>query len=153
MYSDHSITWDEHLAWFKRLESNKAASILLFSVDGHPLGVINATRIDRHNGTCYWGFYIGEANAPRGSGTAMGYLGLDHLFDTLMIRKVMGEAFAFNEASIAFHKRLGFSQEGHFFRHVLKNGVFQDILSYALFREQWEEHKRHFNPFAPEEGY
>ena len=125
---------------------------LLFALDGRPLGVVNVTRADRHNGTCHWGFYIGATDPPRGSGTAMGYLGLDYIFATLGLRKVIGEAFAFNEASIAFHRRLGFAQEGCFVRQVLKGGTYRDIISFALFNDQWEAHKRHFNPFATEEG-
>ncbi len=152
MYTDHIISPEEHAAWFERLGTNDTAYALLFTVNGRPLGVVNVTSIDRRNGTCHWGFYIGEADAPRGSGTALGYLGLYYIFDTLGIRKVIGEAFAFNEASIAFHRRLGFSQEGHFVQHVVKNGSCQDILSFALFRDQWEAHKRQFNPFAPETG-
>ncbi|CAG0975254.1 UDP-4-amino-4, 6-dideoxy-N-acetyl-beta-L-altrosamine N-acetyltransferase [Geobacteraceae bacterium] len=149
MYTDHLIGWEEHAAWFERLGTNDTARALLFEVNDRPLGVVNVTRIDRLNGTCHWGFYIGEADAPKGSGTALGYLGLEYIFGTLGIRKVTGEAFAFNEASIAFHRRLGFSQEGHFVRHVMKNGSYQDILSFALFRDQWEAHKQQFNPFAP----
>ncbi|GLI38490.1 UDP-4-amino-4,6-dideoxy-N-acetyl-beta-L-altrosamine N-acetyltransferase [Geobacter hydrogenophilus] len=152
MYTDHIISPEEHAAWFERLGTNDTARTLIFEVDGRPLGVVNVTSIDRRNGTCHWGFYIGEADAPRGSGTALGYLGLDHIFGTLGIRKVIGEAFAFNEASIAFHRRLGFSQEGHFVQHVLKNGSYHDILSFALFREQWEAHKQNFTPFKPEAG-
>ncbi|BDV43447.1 acetyltransferase [Geotalea uraniireducens] len=152
MYSDHLISWEEHRAWFARLQESDTARTLLFAVDGRPLGVVNAVRIDRRNGTCYWGFYLGETDAPRGSGTAMGYLGLDYIFSELGLRKVIGEAFAFNEASIAFHRRLGFVQEGCFVRQVLKDGEYHDIISFSLFNDQWEAHKRHFTPFAPEEG-
>jgi UDP-4-amino-4,6-dideoxy-N-acetyl-beta-L-altrosamine N-acetyltransferase len=149
MYTDHLIGQEEHAAWFERLGTNDTARALIFEVNGRPLGVVNVTRIDRLNGTCHWGFYIGETDSPKGSGTALGYLGLEYIFGTLGIRKVTGEAFAFNEASIAFHRRLGFSREGHFVAHVMKNGSFQDILSFALFRDQWEAHKQQFNPFAP----
>jgi RimJ/RimL family protein N-acetyltransferase len=50
---------------------------------------------------------------------------------------VIGEAFVFNQASIAFHEKLGFSREGHFRRHVLKNDNYEDIFAFALFTEQW----------------
>ncbi len=152
MYTDHLINKEEHAAWFERLEKNRSARTLVFEVDGRPLGVVNISRIDDQNGTCHWGFYIGEPDAPKGSGTAMGALGLDYLFDTLGIRKVIGEAFAFNEASIAFHRRLGFMEEGRFVSHVLKNGNYEDIVSFAIFREGWKARKETLGVFSPEEG-
>jgi len=137
MYTDHVITREEHLRWFERLQSEQLALSLVFEISGKPVGIVNVSRMDRVNNTCHWGFYLGETDAPRGCGTIMGILGLEYLFEKLNIRKVIGEAFAFNQASIAFHEKLGFSREGHFRRHVLKNGDYQDVLVFGLFADQW----------------
>jgi len=137
MYTDHVITREEHLRWFERLRSERQAFSLIFEISGKAVGVVNVSRVDRVNNTCHWGFYIGETDVPRGCGTILGFLGLEYFFETLNIRKVIGEAFLFNKASISFHEKLGFSREGHFRRHVLKNGDYQDILAFALFADQW----------------
>jgi len=137
MYTDHIITWDEHLQWFQRLQTEQLALSLVFEISGEPFGIVNVSCVDRANNTCHWGFYIGETNAPRGCGTIMGFLGLEYLFEKFNIRKVIGEAFTFNQASIAFHEKLGFLREGHFHRHVLKNGDYQDIIVFGLFADQW----------------
>ena len=137
MYTDHVITREEHLRWFERLQSERPALSLIFEISGKAVGIVNVNRMDRVNNTCHWGFYLGDTDAPRGCGTIMGFLGLEYLFEKLNIRKVIGESFVFNQASIAFHEKLGFSREGHFRRHVLKNGDFQDILAFGLFAEQW----------------
>lgn len=137
MYTGHVITLAEHRAWFARLTEEGRAFAFLFEVSGRPLGVVNLTQMDRVNGTCHWGFYIGEAGAPPGSGTRMAYLALTHIFERLNLRKVIGEAFAFNQASIAYHKKLGFSQEAHFVKHVLKDGRYEDIISFALLKSDW----------------
>jgi UDP-4-amino-4,6-dideoxy-N-acetyl-beta-L-altrosamine N-acetyltransferase len=132
---------EEHRAWFERLRKDPAPTFLIFEFRDKPIGVVNVTQIDGRNEKCYWGFYIGDPEAPPGSGTALGYFGLNYIFDVLKIRKLCAEAFAFNEASIRFHKRLGFVEEGLLARHVQKNGRYEDVIPFALFAEDWAVHK------------
>ena len=141
MYTDHEITIDEHRAWFDRLRKEPVPTFLIFEFRDKPIGVVNVTQIDTRNEKCYWGFYIGDPEAPPGSGTALGYFGLNYIFDVLKIRKLCAEAFAFNEASIRFHKRIGFVEEGLLARHVQKNGRYEDVIPFALFAEDWAVHK------------
>jgi UDP-4-amino-4,6-dideoxy-N-acetyl-beta-L-altrosamine N-acetyltransferase len=141
MYTDHVITMDEHREWFERLRKEPDPTFLVFEYKDKLIGVVNVTQIDRRNGKCYWGFYVGDPEAPRGSGTILGYFGLNYIFDVLKIRKLCAEAFAFNEASIRFHKRLGFVEEGLLARHVQKNGRYEDVISFALFADDWIVHK------------
>lgn len=142
MYTGHEITPEEHRAWFERLTREKESFSLLFEADGAPLGVVNLNHLDWRNRSCHWGFYLGEADAPPGSGTRMAYLALRHIFEELKLHKVIGEALAFNQASIAYHRKLGFSQEAHYVQHVLRDGNFLDVLSFALFSRDWPTIKR-----------
>jgi UDP-4-amino-4,6-dideoxy-N-acetyl-beta-L-altrosamine N-acetyltransferase len=142
MYTDCEITIDEHRAWFDNRRKEPVATFLIFEFRDKPIGIVNVTRIDTRNGKCYWGFYIGEPDAPPGSGTVLGYFGLNYIFDVLKIRKLCAEAFAFNEASVRFHKRLGFVEEGRLSRHIQKTGRYEDVIPFALFAEDWVGHKR-----------
>ena len=137
MYTAHEITPAEHRAWFARLTREGEAFAFLFEADDRPLGIVNLNHLDRHNGRCHWGFYLGETDAPPGSGSRMAYLALSHVFEELKLHKVIGEAFAFNKGSINYHRKLGFSQEGHFVEHVLRDGSFLDVLSFALLSGDW----------------
>jgi UDP-4-amino-4,6-dideoxy-N-acetyl-beta-L-altrosamine N-acetyltransferase len=137
MYTDHIITGEEHRSWFNRLQQKRDIISLVFEMDQRPLGIVNINRIDRDSNSCHWGFYIGDPDAPRGSGIYMGYVGLEYIFKTLDFRKVTGEALVFNQASIAFHKKLGFSQEILPPVQVLKNGKYEDIVSFALTKDDW----------------
>ncbi|GAM09646.1 spermidine N(1)-acetyltransferase [Geobacter sp. OR-1] len=137
MYTDHVISPDEHHAWFTRLSGDPFPTVLIFEYRGTPVGLKNFTQIDRRNNRCYWGFYLGEADLPRGCGTAMGFLALEYIFERQQLRKLCAEAFAFNDGSVKYHTRLGFRQEGRYLQHVLKNGVYEDIVSFALFRDDW----------------
>jgi UDP-4-amino-4,6-dideoxy-N-acetyl-beta-L-altrosamine N-acetyltransferase len=141
MYTDHVISPDEHAAWFRRLRKESPPVFLVFEHAGVPAGAVNISGRDLKDNRCNWGFYIAREDAPKGCGMAMGYLGLEHIFESMNIRKLIGEAFAFNRASVAFHQKLGFVQEGYFVRQRLKNGTYEDVVSFALFREEWQARK------------
>jgi len=141
MYNDQIISWEEHLTWFNSLKNRPDSIYKLFVYAGNPIGVVSFTNIDNKNGICFWGFYIGSERAEKGSGSIMGFLGLEYAFEMMRIRKLCGEAFAFNQPSIDFHHKLGFNQEGLFIGHILKNEVCENIIRFALFREKWLEIK------------
>lgn len=142
MYSDHVITMEEHRAWFERTKQHSGSIYLIFEIRNQPAGLVYFADIDRNNGKSHWGFYLGAEDLPRGSGTAMGVIGLEYAFTQLNLRKLYGEVFAFNEASLRFHKKLGFVEEGRFAGHVLKSGVYEDVVSLALFREEWQKSRQ-----------
>jgi len=141
MYTDHVITHDEHHAWFERVTRNNVTMHFVFECAGRPLGVVNVVDIDRSNLRCVWGFYIGEEDAPRGSGTSMGYLALEYLFEKEGFHRVIGEALADNEASIKYHRRLGFVEEGRLAEHVVKNGRYTDVILFAIIDRVWRAMK------------
>lgn len=142
MYTDHLISPDEHKAWFAKAKSDASARYFIFEYKGAPVGVVNIVPIDERNKKCYWGFYLGEANAPKTSGPAMEYLALDHMFENLGMRKVNCEVFVFNESVIKLHKKFGFVEEGIFAAHVWKKDRYEDVASLAIFRETWELSKQ-----------
>ncbi|MCL6479750.1 MAG: UDP-4-amino-4,6-dideoxy-N-acetyl-beta-L-altrosamine N-acetyltransferase [Peptococcaceae bacterium] len=141
MFTDRIITMDEHRAWFERLYKEKTAICRIFEFQDRPVGVVNIIQIDRHNHKCSWGVYLGEVDVPRGTGTVMGYLALEYIFEALGMRKLCAEVLAFNTTSIKFHKKLGFVEEGRFIKHVLKNGNYEDVIAMALFDEDWVKSK------------
>lgn len=139
MFSEQLIAPEEHLAWWERAKSSPTSVHLIFEVSGAPQGVVNFTSIDHRDSRCFWGFYIGAEDAPRGTGTIMGILALDYAFRTLGIRKVCAEVIGFNTASLGYHRKLGFAQEGCLTRQVLRGSRYEDVLLFALFAEDWSE--------------
>lgn len=137
MFSDHLISSDEHNAWLNNCLNAKIPQILVVEWIDVPIGVVTIDRINLNNSTCYWGFYIGEKECPKGIGLVLGILGLNYIFDNMNMRKIYSECFAFNKKGVDFHKKMGFSQEGCFIKHQIKNGVYEDVLSFALFRDNW----------------
>lgn len=137
MYSDHVISADEHDRWFDRALSDASAAYRIFEHQGRALGFVSFTGIDRANDRCRWAFYLGEADAPRGSGAAMEFLALDEVFGVIGIQKLCCEVFTFNAGVVRLHQRFGFVQEGLFVRHYRKAGEMQDIVCLARFADAW----------------
>ena len=141
MYTDHVISRDEHYAWFKRVTDEQKTQHFIFEYDSVPVGVINVVNVDMAANRCAWGFYVGAENLPDGTGSAMGFVALEHLFEVLGFRKVIGEVLADNDASLSYHRRLGFVEEGRFVEHVLKGGRYVDVVTFAIFDRDWSRIK------------
>ncbi|MEZ5357631.1 MAG: UDP-4-amino-4,6-dideoxy-N-acetyl-beta-L-altrosamine N-acetyltransferase [Candidatus Zixiibacteriota bacterium] len=137
MYTDHEISWEEHTAWFRCISETGTSLHYVFEAHDRKLGVVNVVDISQTHSRCHWGFYIGETDAPRGSGTIMGFLALEHLFEELDFHRVIGEAIASNGASIKYHKRLGFQEEGRLIDHACKNGYYIDVIAMAIIKDRW----------------
>ncbi len=139
MFDEHVITEEEHTRWFENLKTDKMiiGKILLYK--GLPIGFVNFTDLDYKNNKGYWGFYIGERKAPKGSGKAMALLALDYVFEEFKLRKLCSQIFEFNEISIRYHLKIGFSEEGRLKQHIFRNNRYYDVIEMALFREDWEQ--------------
>ncbi|KHF39878.1 UDP-4-amino-4,6-dideoxy-N-acetyl-beta-L-altrosamine N-acetyltransferase [Halalkalibacter okhensis] len=142
MYTDHNITMLEHQEWFKRVEKNENHIVRLLVYNEEPIGLVTINNFDNKNNKCYWGFYIGDRNAPRGSGTIMGILALELIFENLQVRKLCAEVLENNIKSLNFHKKLGFKEEGRFVDHIVKNNQHFDVIPLALFKAEWIDVKK-----------
>ncbi|RXZ78907.1 UDP-4-amino-4,6-dideoxy-N-acetyl-beta-L-altrosamine N-acetyltransferase [Paenibacillaceae bacterium] len=135
-YEDHMITMEEHLRWFAAMQQGTGKIQLIVDFDQTPIGAVNFTPVDIH-GRCFWGIYLGDTEAPRGSALRIGYLGLRYAFELRGVRKLIAEILHFNIASLKFHAKLGFQEEGRFIWHVAKNDGYADVVTTALFQENW----------------
>ena len=137
MYSDGIICPEEHSDWYKRVQGNPEVKCHVLEHAGRLIGYASVSKIDVKNGTCYWAFYIGENTVPPGSGAVLEWLYLEYVFEELGVRKLCCEVFAFNSSVVKLHKKFGFLEEGIYRKHILKNGVYEDVVILALFREEW----------------
>ena len=145
MFNDQFIPYEDHCKWFEDVLKNQIAYYRLFLFQNKPLGLVSFRDHNTQNQTCVWGFYIGEPNAPKGSGTMMGGLALDYAFYQLNIRKLIGVVLSFNKRSEMFHQKLGFYQEGLFKKELNRAGQLIDLKRFALFKEDWERQKEKLN--------
>ena len=136
MYTQHEITLEEHSHWFNnnRLDSN--CHLLIFETAGEAQGFININQGSHL--IADWGFYL-SPKAPQGTGSALGHLALCYAFNTLKLHKLCGEALGFNDKSIRFHQKLGFSQEGILRQQYFDGENYQDIYRFGLLACEWRK--------------
>lgn len=142
MFNDQPICWEDHIAWFNRLEKAADRISLIYYLRNNPLGIVNFS-LDIENEKCYWGFYIGNKAAPKGAGTIMGVAALDYIFKETNIRNVIGEVLDFNKKSLIFHEKLGFTYDGK--SVINRNGKNADIYLFSINKVEWEKDKRKIN--------
>ena len=133
MFSDHEISKDEHFEWFTKTHLNRLQSLWIVLNSAEPIGFVQFKKTHDEL-SADWGFYV-SPDAKKGSGKILGQLALDMAFGALKISQVFGEALKFNEASIGFHRHLGFIQESSSDKN-------KDILKFVLSKEDWISNKR-----------
>jgi hypothetical protein len=142
MYTDHEIGPDEHNAWFARILRDSTCKYWIIVCDGEDVGLLYLHDIDTRNSRCYWGFYTASPSARgKGVGSFAEFSVLRFVFDDLRLQKLCGEVLASNQAVLNMHKKFGFVQEGLLRKHVLKEGIFADVVSISILREEWDAKK------------
>lgn len=136
MYTQHEISLEEHQRWFEQNANNPSRHLLIFELAGVPLGFINFNRLNS-GGVADWGFYV-TPSAPKGSGRQLGHAALDYAFTELKLHKVCGQALAYNERSINFHRSLGFQQEGILRDQHFDGEQYQSVVCFGLLRPEWQ---------------
>jgi len=141
MYTDELITPNRHRMWFQEISRRIDICYRLFEVDGVSVGLVYFTQIDRLQKRCVWGFYLGENSLPKGTGSHLGFLGLEYAFNELDMKTIRGESFMFNFPALALHRKLGFTQETQLQTHVKKNGHDENVAVFTLTKEDWEGYR------------
>lgn len=136
MYTSREISRDEHASWFELLQRDRSRHTWIFEAAGVPTGVVNLTRIDEAVREAHWGFYV-RPGAPKGSGTRLGQLALAEAFGPLSLNRVIGEVLASNDASLRFHRKLGFEHQRILHAHHTDGETAHDVHVFSLRREVW----------------
>ncbi len=148
MKSDMLIAIETHRAWFEELASRSDRRVYMFEKQGVPIGVVQFADIDVSNRTCSWGFYLGEPDLPRGTGTMLGYMGLNEAFERLHLRKVNAEVLASNVPSYKMHKKLGFHIEGCLRKQIWRNDRYEDLILLSIFDDEWRKWRNQLDTAA-----
>lgn len=135
MYTQHEISLAEHTRWFERVSQDPDRHLLVFEINGEPLGFVN---FDQRSvgGVAQWGFYAAP-DAPKGTGRQLGEAALEHAFSSLRLHKLCGQALMYNERSIKFHLSLGFKQEGVLREQHFDGQKYHDIVCFGLLAAEW----------------
>ena len=136
MYANHKITWEEHRAWFHKMQHDPSMLWYIYMQHNIPFGVVYFTSYQAKRRNAFWGFYSG-ANAPRGTGLRMEYAALEHAFSDLGVHKLNCEVIEFNRAVINMHKKYGFKEEGVFRDFHYDGEHYHDVVRLGMLDSEW----------------
>jgi UDP-4-amino-4,6-dideoxy-N-acetyl-beta-L-altrosamine N-acetyltransferase len=138
MYTDHRISPDEHVRWFKGALSAADRRYWIIELDGEPVGLANLAGIDPERRRCEWAYYLAEPGVRgRGVGAVVEFMVIDHVFGELGLNKLWCEVLIDNQAVWKLHESFGFVREALFRDHVWKAGRFQDVVGLGLLAGDW----------------
>lgn len=137
MYQSNKLEWDNHVEWIHSVFQDDKRFLKVLYYDDVPYGIANFHITDNQASVGQWGFYIAEKNAPKGMGKILAYKMLCYLFDEIKVRKICAEVLAFNEISLNFHEKIGFTQEGVLRQHILKENQHHDVYLYSILKHEW----------------
>lgn len=135
MLNQHEISLQEHYNWYARVKQDSSSHQLLVLEGTEPIGFIQFSRITEA-GVADWGFYL-KPDAPKGSGRKLGQAALKHAFVGLGLQKVCGQVIESNRASISFHQKMGFIEEGRLIDQHHIGNQFRMLLCFGLLAKDW----------------
>ena len=141
MFTQHEISAQEHAAFFAQALRDPTRAYYLGMDDEAAVGLVSLINLDANHKTAEWGFYV-RPGAPVGTGRRMLMLALDRAFGDDGLVKLSGEAFAFNQASIRLHLRLGFAIEGILRSHRVCAGQRCDVVRMGIPASHWTPEHR-----------
>lgn len=137
MYTRHEIGLAEHLAWWARIQERTDQKFFMYEFQDTPLGIVAFTGIDSTSQNSSWAFYA-SPQAPKGTGSKMEFLALEHAFFNIQLHKLFCEVLAFNTPVIKLHQKFGFTVEGILREQHLVDGAFVDVYRLGVLATEWE---------------
>lgn len=151
MFGQDEIALSDHEKWFGKQLENPNVHLLVFELNNEPLGFVNFTQItvDKYQRlqlpksnspkskpnekTASWGFYL-SPNSPKGQGLgfALGVLAIARIFNSTDIGKITAQVLEYNTASLALHRKLGFSEKGMLKQHFGVGDKVFDVVEFEL---------------------
>jgi len=154
MFGQDEIALADHEKWYGKQLDHANVHLLIFEVAGEPMGLVNVTQmtIDKYQTlqlanthtpnpnasspnekTASWGFYLSPNSAKgQGLGFALGVLAIAQIFNTTDIGKITAQVLAYNTASLALHRKLGFSETGVLKQHFGVGDKVYDVVEFEL---------------------
>jgi UDP-4-amino-4,6-dideoxy-N-acetyl-beta-L-altrosamine N-acetyltransferase len=138
MYTEGTISAEAHARWFAATLASPDRRYWIIEADGTGVGVAALTWIEPENRRCEWAYYLGDpATRGRGIGTAVEYIVIEEVFGPMGLNKIACEVLVENEAVWRLHESFGFMREAFYRDHVLKAGVFRDVMGLSLLARDW----------------
>lgn len=100
--------------------------------DGAPVGAISTHGADPRSGRFGYGVGIAAEHQRKGYATEAVVLLLRFMFGERRYHKCEAQVYAYNRASLALHRGLGFVEEGRLRDHVFLAGHHRDLVLFGM---------------------
>lgn len=123
--------WAEQAA-LKKPDGDRFQLAIESLADGVLVGSMTTFDIDYRAGRFMYGIAIGSEHKGRGYGSNAVSLLLNYMFGERRFHKCEANVWAFNEPSLAFHRKIGFTQEGRLRDHEYFAGRHHDVVLFGM---------------------
>ncbi len=137
MFNPTPISEADHDQWFTRVLGDDPNRYRVLLCGSQPLGFVSFSPVVDAAATWTRGIYVGEPDAPRGSGSAFNRLSLDHAFVNLSADAVVLEVMITNERALALWNRLGYVRTGTRQVTRLRDHGPEDVAIFTISRAAW----------------
>ncbi len=115
---------------------------IIENLKGEFVGTINTHTCDSRTGTFRYGIAIRREHWHKGYASDAIRLVLTYFFHELRYQKVSVNVYAFNEASLKLHQKLGFREEGRLRRMVYTHGTLYDDFILGMTVEEFDKSQK-----------
>jgi len=139
MFTDHIISNEEHLTWWKNINTDSSKQVFIYYCNDVPLGLVNFYNINMTNKSCYWGFFLAEEKQlvsfrPVKIWMVLTKEAVDYAFQELKCDSIFCETFAFNKVVLETNRRFGFKIDRVI--QKIKDNKLQDVVVERLDRNK-----------------
>lgn len=142
MHNNNPVEWQDHCAWFKKLQTDSRRLFFILWQNKRPIGVLNFS--DLNTPTPEWGCYLGETNVWPGSGIILECAALDYMVsykpNHQSYSHLLAQVLSFNTAANKMHKIFEYEQVSQD-KGAERNGKNFDILHYRYELAQWQQNR------------
>ena len=116
-----------------KIPENDRVMLAIESLAGGVLvGSVSTALMDHRAGRFMYGVAIGSEHKGRGYASDAVPLLLNFMFGERRFHKCEASVWAFNEPSLAFHRKLGFTEEGRLRDHEFFAGRHHDVVLFGM---------------------
>ena len=136
MYSDNSISLDEHINFIDRLvrDTNNYYWVVK-NKDGNYFGTIYLNRTDFKNKHAYIGIYANPYNEIKNKGYLLIQSIKSLAFEIAGLHTLKLEVIDNNQKAINFYKKSGFAEEGRLKEFVFKDEQWHDVIVMGIIND------------------
>ena len=142
MLTDHKITWEEHVNWFRRIQNDPIKRHFIFTYNDKSVGYVAYNAFDSEKHTCEPGVYIADPKScPVDADTVMAALLAEYGYTKLGIERMNFDILASNKRVVKLNQLYGCVVERDKDYYVEKDGKRQLVLCGYGTKEMWLQQK------------